>query len=154
MGLNGPTGTTWERFYVPCRISRYSTAPVNSYSIQLTTCFTEARIPTNSFWTRYSAQPRLQQQWFKKIQKNFSCAFINLVKLGVGTFFFQNPIHRKVFNFSCKTFIFAGLRALFEQKTDNFDIFQKMRGQPVGTRRHPRLIVNIKCGLHNFFQSF
>ena len=35
------------------------------------------------------------------------------MKLGVGIFFFKIPIGRTVFNFSCKTSVFAGLGALF-----------------------------------------
>ena len=43
-----------------------------------------------------------------------SYGFKNLVKLGVEIINFKITIGRTVFNFSCKTSVFAGLGALFE----------------------------------------
>ena len=49
----------------------------------------------------------------KKVQI-FFYGFKNLVKLGVEIFFFKISMGRTVFNFSCKTSVFAGMGALFE----------------------------------------
>ena len=43
-----------------------------------------------------------------------SYGFKNLVKLGVEIINFKITIGRTVFNFSCKTSVFAGMGALFE----------------------------------------
>merc|ERR1711973_570596 len=51
----------------------------------------------------------------KKVQKKFSYGFKNLVKLGVEIINFKITIGRTVFNFSCKTSVFARLGALFGQ---------------------------------------
>ena len=48
----------------------------------------------------------------KKVQKNFSYGFKNLVKLGVGIFFSKSPIIGRFLNFHAKLQFFAGLRAL------------------------------------------
>ena len=42
------------------------------------------------------------------------------MKLGVEIINFKITIGRTVFNFSCKTSVFAGMGALFELKNDNF----------------------------------
>ena len=52
-----------------------------------------------------------------------SYGFKSSVKLGVEIIFFKIPIGRTVFNFSCKTSVFAGMDAHFEYKNDNYSRF-------------------------------
>ena len=54
----------------------------------------------------------------KKYSKIFY-GFKNLLKLEVEIINFKITIGRTVFNFSCKTSVFAGLDALLEYKNDN-----------------------------------
>ena len=52
---------------------------------------------------------------YSRAGQNFY-GFKNLMKLGVGIFFFKIPRGRTVFNFSCKTSVFGAVFSLFEKK--------------------------------------
>merc|ERR1712116_25760 len=80
----------------------------------------------------------------KKVHKKFSYGFKNLVKLGVGIFFFKIPIGRTIFNFSCKTSVFGfsikknpnffrSRKKNPKKKNKEKKIFKKLRG---GARRN------------------
>ena len=68
----------------------------------------------DKIWAHVFSHRTLNFYIGKKSAEKFSYGFKNLVKLGVENFFFKIPIGRTVFNFSCKTSVFAGLDALFE----------------------------------------
>ena len=64
------------------------------------------------------------------------------MKLGVEIQNFKITIGRTVFNFSCKTSVFAGLGALFEEKNYNF-LKKPCGGKPEGMRPVTTIAVDL-----------